>query len=225
MELSIKCKSVVVVVVCLLGLTANATVYFNDGGVHDIDYYINDWVQVDDNTPGEFTTFNLVTGGMVDGALDARDNSRINIYDGSLNSSLWAHDSSHITITGGTVVELIGYHSSQILISGGSTSVFIGDYSRANITGGSISIVSAKEDSHINLSGGLIEYGIHARENSQIVVRGTGFNYPLGEITVSSGTLTGTLANGDPIDNNFQIGSNASIVLAPSERNRFSSGW
>ena len=41
------------------------------------------------------------------------------------------------------------------------------------------------------------------------------FNYDLGEIITSTGTLTGILANGDAISNDFYISTNASIVLMP----------
>jgi len=37
-------------------------------------------------------------------------------------------------------------------------------------------------------------------------IYGTGFDYPDGELPVDTGTLTGTLANGTPIDDSFSGG-------------------
>ncbi len=56
-----------------------------------------------------------------------------------------------------------------------------------------------------------------ANDASTVTFVGSGFNYPYGEIPDGSGSLTGTLANGDPIDVWFDVDGDASIVLAVPE--------
>ncbi len=53
-------------------------------------------------------------------------------------------------------------------------------------------------------------------DNSILTIEGIGFNYPYGVIASSTGRLTGTLSNGDPIDNLFNVHGEASIVLIPA---------
>ena len=79
--------------------------------------------------------------------------------------------------------------------------------------------VDANDNSRVSISGGLFESLRAGRSSgdhtSLITIAGSGFNYPFGEIPDSAGTLTGMLANGDPIDAPFSIYDNASIVLVP----------
>jgi hypothetical protein len=62
---------------------------------------------------------------------------------------------------------------------------------------------------------GSLSAGNSESDASMIVVHGSGFNYPFGEILDVTGALTGTLSNGDPIDAEFQIIGDASILLVP----------
>ncbi len=75
------------------------------------------------------------------------------------------------------------------------------DSSVFTVSGGAILSMSAGKES-----------GTH---DCVITVDGSGFNYPYGPIPDASGTLTGTLASGDPISAAFEIYSDASIVLVP----------
>ena len=70
------------------------------------------------------------------------------------------------------------------------------------------------DDSRTLVSGGYIGRNIYSKYNCQITVMGTNFNYPLGYISNTTGTLTGTLANGDPIDIDFVREGNGAILLA-----------
>jgi hypothetical protein len=47
------------------------------------------------------------------------------------------------------------------------------------------------------------------------MLSGTGFNLPCGDITAISGTLTGTLLDGTPINNDVGRASTATIRLVP----------
>jgi hypothetical protein len=50
--------------------------------------------------------------------------------------------------------------------------------------------------------------------NSQIIIYGSGFNYPYGTLT-GSGLLTGTFPNGEPINIRFGVYESGRIVLIP----------
>jgi len=92
-----------------------------------------------------------------------------------------------------------------------------------DILGGSIQKIVAYDSSIVHISGGtigLVQAGYDDDGHTSIVtILGTDFNYPYGAIPDDAGTLTGTLANGDPIDAPFEIHSDASIVLAVPEPN------
>jgi len=176
---------------------------YNDGGVHTIDFQINEAVvEVYDSSDGNPTTVNLVSGGSVEYGLRVFDNSHSNVSGGYVEADLSAFDNSNVNVSGGILdAGLYGF-----------------DNSRVTFSGGSVRDLRAYDNSQIDFAGGTIEADLKAGSDTGshtavITIHGRGFNYPLGEITVSSGTLTGTLANGDHIKNDFRIYSNASIVL------------
>ena len=74
----------------------------------------------------------------------------------------------------------------------------------------------AGEENPVTISGGEIKGCLRAYENSQISIYGPGFNFGFGAITATSGRLTGTLADGTPINCDFYIYDNASVVLVPA---------
>ncbi len=130
-----------------------------------------------------------------------------------------AFGASTVTISGGSVIYASAYDTGTLNLLGGSVEYLQGyDSSTVNILGGVIGdCLSALDSSVVNISGGRIYEGIYARDASIITIAGSGFNYPYGEIPDASGILTGTLANGDPISNPFDIYDDASIVLAVPE--------
>jgi hypothetical protein len=98
---------------------AQATVVFNDGGTHTVDWAIYDYVWVRNSTLSQPTTLNLVTGGFISQCLDIYDSSRANVSGGSIHHSLDAYDSSQVNISGGSFGgSLIADFSSQVRISG-----------------------------------------------------------------------------------------------------------
>jgi hypothetical protein len=111
-----------------------------------------------------------------------------------------ASESSTVHITGGHVDFLQSYDTSLVNILSGDFDPSAHGASRINIFGGTIGSLSA---------------GFSESDTSTIVVHGSGFNYPLGQILDPAGTLTGTLANGDPIAADFQIMGASSILLVP----------
>jgi hypothetical protein len=105
-----------------------------------------------------------------------------------------AHDSSTVTMNGGTVSEeLRAYGSSTITMNGGT------------------------------LSSGEVWDGLFAHDSSTIWIVGNdfavdGIRVSYGDLAALSGRLTGTLASGDPIGNIFHQGGGSwtgTITLVP----------
>ncbi len=209
---------IMVVVLCLASSQAMALVEFKDGGIHNIDYEMKDDVWVDHQILEMQTTVNLLPGGQI--------------------WRLIAHWSSRVTMSGGTIdTELIAFRSSQITVSGGQIGdlLYAEDDSQVAFTGGSIGWLYTINNSQVTVSGGQIGGNIFAGydtgDDNQITflgrdfaVNGVPFGY--GELkSILAGTpydeparhLTGILASGEPLDNDFYIGGNAKIVLAIPE--------
>ncbi len=75
------------------------------------------------------------------------------------------------------------------------------------------------------LSGGTIAGSLFALDQSVITIRGSGFNFQMGDIAATSGTLTGFLLDGTPINNPFGRASTATITLPePSALTALGSG-
>ena len=87
------------------------------------------------------------------------------------------------------------------------------DVAMVDVFGGSFPDgLFAHDNGQIHISGGELEKSILAFETSEITVSGSGFNYPLGPIAALSGTLTGLLSDGTPIDIDFGHATTASIT-------------
>jgi len=74
------------------------------------------------------------------------------------------------------------------------------------------------------MSGGTVGGDVVADDTSTIIFVGTDFMVdgtpvPYGDLTAGAGTLTGTLASGDPINNVFEGGgsSGSTITLTPRD--------
>lgn len=183
-----------------------ATLTFDDGGIHTIDFAVDEEVEVYDSPTGDPTTVNLVTGGSIDHRLRVFGNSHANVSDGYLRLDLYAYDNSQVTFSGGTIdAGLYGFQNSHITFSGGLIHDLRSyDNSQIDFMGGEIVT---------DIRAGWFDFGPHT---GVITIYGSNFNYPFGDITASFGILTGTLANGDLIYNDFYIYDNASIVLVPA---------
>jgi len=101
--------------------------------------------------------------------------------------------------------------------------VSVSDFGTVSILGGEFDsseegdAVSVSDFGTVSILGGEIHGHISAAGSSVVNIYGTGFNYPYGPIADASGTLTGILENGNPIDVRFTIYSDASIILAVPE--------
>jgi|GEM_PF-2863494 len=88
---------------CVFGLSsASGYVFFDDGGVHEIDYTIDDGVVVIGDNDNGSTTAYFLPGSSVEGILWSMGTSRIVMSDGSIASTLLASDNSVVTVSGGT---------------------------------------------------------------------------------------------------------------------------
>lgn len=168
---------------------------FNDGGIHDIAYEINDDVRVDWEMPGIQTTVNFLDGGLVTGGLGVYGDGQANIFGGSIVGDLAASPNSCINLFGGSI---------------GAD-------------------LEARVNSEINLFGGIIDGILEAEDSAVLSIHGSSFaidGQPVsyGELfSVFGGNsynepirhITGILLSGELLDNDFQIGQEAAIVLIP----------
>lgn len=99
-----KLKTITMIVICLCLLeSAPATIVFNDGQVHDIDWLIDTHVEVRNSPLGKATTINLLTNGIIHGELCVYDHSQANVLGGILTSGLLTNDDSRALVTGGAL--------------------------------------------------------------------------------------------------------------------------
>jgi hypothetical protein len=162
--------------------------------------------------------------------LQTMDSSQVTMNSGSVNN-FWAY-SGQVTMSGGSVSgNLWAYSSSQVTMNSGSVNNFWAyDSSRITMSGGSVSgVLGVHHSSLVNWSGGSVEQYLEVGEMAALTIYGSNFAidgipFVSGEITSILGgsyssepfrRLTGTLANGDIINNQFQIGDYASITLIP----------
>jgi len=231
----------------LLNNSASAIVEFNDGNQHTIDYAIDDGVFVDWQTPNAGTEVELVSGGAISmdlvayysshvfvsggevHSLGASDTSEVIVSGGLINSNLYAWDTSQVTFSGGSIGNnLKAEDNSLVTFSGGiiDDDIVVLDNSTVTVSGGTIGD---------DIFAGFY-YAMHGEHTSLISVKGSGFainnmsvgygdfasNYassgtdPYGNLCLT-GTLTGTLANGDALNNAFYIFDNADITFAIPE--------
>jgi hypothetical protein len=171
-----------------------------------------------------------MSGGEIGTRIHVAENSRMTVSGGLINavsvpSNATVSPIPNFEITGGQVVsgvvvaggkgEISG--NAQVGSIGGTGSMSTGHLS---ILGGSIGLhVFSRDGSTIDIRGGT--FGMEpstgltfrAEDSSTISIYGRSFNFPIGDIPVSVGTLTGVLQDGSPLDYNFASASTAIITL------------
>jgi len=211
--------AIVAGIVILLALCnyAEAVLVFNDGGEHIINYEVHDVVYVDQDTPGVGTKVNLLDGGWIHAWLHAYEDSQVSILGGRVSSSVKAYDRCNVSISGGEIGgPFYGRDNAIIDISGGELGSWLQTFNdvEATISGGQISLfVEAWDNSRITISGGVIGGRIAAVRDSLITIVGTNFainGTPVAYGDFASaygitGVITGTLANGDVLNNNYSL--------------------
>jgi hypothetical protein len=171
-----------------------------------------------------------ISGGEVQHYLDARDFPTVTITGGYVRA-MGAFHSAAVIVTGGIVDEYLdATMSTTVTVSGGEVGrLGVGGSSTATISGGLLGRVGARDSAAITLtggelrslsvgdsatlamSGGTVEGGLSAYDSSLIELVGAGFAVdgvpvPYGDLSAQSGTLTGTLESGDPVNNTFYQG-------------------
>ena len=210
---------------------AEAVLVFNDGGEHIINYEVHEPVYVDEASPGVGTKVQLLDGGWIHAWLYAYEDSRVNILGGRVSSTVKAYDRSHVTMVGGEISgPFFGWDTAVIDISGGTLGSWIQTFNNveATISGGHISsFVEAWDYSRVTISGGVIGGRIAAIRDSLITLVGTNFainGVPVayGDFASAYGTMgviTGTLANGDALNNNYSLvhpGADITFIPEPA---------
>lgn len=199
-----------------------------DGGVHDIDYVINDRVEVDPSHPGLGTTVNLLPGGSIggNGINHFFNDSHINIMGGESTHTLAAWDRATVYMTDGFIGGGLGALSGSVHIEvhGGTIDASLGPNGNSTIElwGGTVGMLDVRSSSRCEWWGGtLTEYnglGASVTSTSLLTIYGADFaidGTPVsyGDYSGLSGQLTGWLANGDAIDNSFEVDDAAVLRL------------
>jgi len=201
------CFFVCLVVTLLEVNFVSATVVFRDGQTHNIDYQIGAEVEIDRNTPERYTTLNLVANGSITYDITGFCDSRINVIGGTArNVFVWGNcdcsmsagyaaalvvaDDGIITFTGGQTEQIIGYETGHMLVSGGH-----------------LGALRIQEGSHAIIEGFGFAVDGFPFEGELLSINKLGYSSdPIRRIT-------GTLANGDTLNADFQIGNSAYIAL------------
>lgn len=228
-------KFALTVVLTALGFTAvtpaPAAVIFNNGGVNTLNSNVGMNVVVRDSSGGDPTTLNVVAGASLGagGDLDVEDSSIVVMTDGTVNDVLDTRDSAMATVTGGVIGRGQATDSSTILIDGGQVNFDLSTFGGGHVAlmsgtvGGSLSVGGSGATG--SWSGGTVAGSIFGIFEGVLTVFGSGFEIDglpvgFGPITVDTGTLTGTLADGTAINNTFFTVPNSEpipgqIILAP----------
>ena len=211
-----------ILLICSSNLFATLIVY-DDGKTHTIDDYGWNHIEVKDSPAGEPTTLNLISGAEIC-CIDIYGNSSVNVSGGIVHEWLNGFGDSVISISGGSVDYLMTIRDDcHFTFSGGFLdNLELMDTAQATMTGGEIwSYLQASGNSDVTISGGTVRAGnggtssIRAWGSSDITIDGSNFNYSLGCIPDSKGVLACDLKYGGSLNNNFDIGSSASITLVP----------
>jgi len=123
----------------ILCSNATATVIYDDGGEHIIDFTINDDVEVRNSFTGDPTRIQLVDNGEIGDGLFSTDECEMIILGGHINDSIYADDNSIVNIYGGTIGYMIfANHYSSICIYGYDFQIdgLPVDYGELDVSGG-----------------------------------------------------------------------------------------
>ena len=119
---------------------------------------------------------------------------------GEIELDLMLEGSAYGLITGGTIGRSVILRNSALTELGGGS--LLGDSHRLY------------DDSTLKLSAGSISTSLFSLyDTSRLELIGSDFNYPLGFVEASSGTVSGTLSDGSPISVDFQKASGATVLL------------
>jgi len=172
-------------------------------------------------------------GGSIQGDLYVQDNGQITMNGGSVSGNANTSNNGQVTLVGGVINEhFYALNSSQLSMSSGSIGLdlYTRDCTQAIITGGSVDRhLKALDGSQVIMTGGSVDLSLYAgySSNDSSILSLYGTNFAIDGNSVgpgqyfasdfSSGHITGTLMEGDLLDNDFQINGDSSIVLHTPE--------
>ncbi|MHC4086249.1 MAG: LamG-like jellyroll fold domain-containing protein [Planctomycetota bacterium] len=170
-----------------------------------------------------------ISGGSIGRYLVSYHNSTVTFSGGRLERRLMAFDSSNVSVSGGQIGRFETFEFSKASLSGGwIQKVLSYGYSQVSISGGSfIDNVWSLDEGLLIISGGLFKKSIYSGMYSScesttmfigedFKINGNSINY--GRYYMSdfaSGHITGTLQNGDLLDNDFGMRGDSCIILVP----------
>ena len=185
----------------------------------------------------------FVSGGMLVGSVICSDQAII-IIDGGAGDSVGACNNGQIFFSDGAFNNIGGGGASSVLhITGGSLVAGPGSGGNSLSSGGLVTIsdatlhgeitangfadfrinsgiilgnITTQSSGVVEIIGGSLSGDLLALDSSMIVLIGPYFNFPFGDITANSGTLTGILADGTALDVNFGRSSTGTITLVPA---------
>ena len=205
--------------------TDNSTAIVSGGTILSVATSGTSEVTLSDGLIQEFASANQqstlrIDGATVTGDVFVNDEPLVIVSDGSIDGVIVGGTQSgapaRIKVSGGTVggIDLI---NSSVQISGGLIEVsLLLDGSQADILGGAImGMIQTSGTTEMQIFGGQLGGSLLALESSAVEIFGSGFNFPLGDLTATEGTLTGILADGTPLNVGFGRASTATITLVP----------
>jgi hypothetical protein len=116
---------------------------------------------------------------------------------------------------GSTTFGLLAIESSIVRVDGGTVTgdLICSDASTGSVLTGSVTgAVVANDTAEITVEGGSV-VAIDVRDGALVTIAGSSFNVPLGAVAATSGTITGTLLNGDPITATFVRDAGATLLV------------
>lgn len=166
-----RCSIIILMVaLCFCASSAKASVTLDDGGIHNVSYFVSGNIDILDGPGPTPTTLNLLTGSEVENDVLAIQNSRVNLYDGLINGRLEGRNNSLLNVYGGFVFgELEIRGGSTVNVYGGWTSRLETHGSYANIYNGKMDELIANKTSTVNVYDGRV-FILYANDISVINV-------------------------------------------------------
>ena len=178
------------------GKIASWTYLFGDSQFTLNNGTIEGWVYASSGT----SQFNMYGGTITGAVMTPGANSTTNLHGGTIGEHLYAYNRVHLDGTS-VLGNLYAYDGSMVSIHSGS-------FGEETYHG-----IYANEGSQIDIYGGNMANRLGVMNGGRVDIYGSNFNKPFGALT-SSGTLTGTLSNGDLISVNYGLyGDTATLVL------------
>lgn len=164
-----------------------------------------------------------VSGGQI-GLLRTMDTASLVVSDGRMLLGIGGN--STVEISGGSFLQGSEARGSSTVIVHDGTFLFdfiLRDNAIAEIRGGTFTNGPGVTDfAVLHIFGGVIGPSIftlpgQTPADPRMIIYGSGFNFPFGDLSASSGMLTGTLADGTPLNTSFIRQPGTTITLAVPE--------